>query len=144
MDNQSSKYIIPYSIGLVIALASMLVFVYVSDFKGWFNNTDELVDSITLEESAEDNVVSLPTSNTIQQITQADLDMHNISSDCYTAINNNVYMLSSDFLESDKDDVFDELVCGFDITESFETQIKYTLDDIAEFLIGELVFFVEE
>lgn len=142
MDNQSSKYIIPYSIGLVILLASMLVFVYFSENNGWFSNTDELVDSITQDTSDEELPVSTPLDDT-NKISKNELSKHNTISDCYTAINDSVYLLTPEFIDSDATDIFDELVCGSEITDTFDTQIKYTLNDLVDYLEGELTIIEE-
>ncbi|BCX14040.1 MAG: hypothetical protein KatS3mg085_572 [Candidatus Dojkabacteria bacterium] len=134
MSRQSSEFIIPFSFLVFLALVGLLVFVYFAQINEWFSPTKELIESI----ETDDIVASYPEAE-FSQFTMSEVSEHNSNEDCYVVIDDLVYALSVDFLDDDKDDLFDELICGQDISEAFKTQVEYTFEDLTKFLIGEVV-----
>jgi cytochrome b involved in lipid metabolism len=134
MYNQSSRFIIPFSIFVVLALIGLLVFVFLAEKKGWFDPSKELIESL----ETEDQLVSYPDMQ-FSDFTIEEVKKHNTKEDCYVVIDELIYFLTPDFLDSDKNDFFDETYCGQEITEAFKTQVEYIVEDLTNFLIGKVV-----
>lgn len=137
MTKQSSRFIIPFSIIVLITLIALLVFVFAAEDQGWFSETDELIESLEIDDDNPEEPVSFPEEE-IPLISQSDFVTRNSIDNCYTAINDTVYEIPETFIVENENDIFDELVCGSDITEIFESQVDYTVNDLAEYSIGEL------
>lgn len=127
MYSQSSRFIIPFSIVVIIATIGLLLFLFLNDIGG-DGVTDEEETTTNLGEAIGDILES------DQEFEITEVVKHNLKEDCYVIIEEEVFDFTESF--SKEPNLIESNECGTDITALARSMDKEILE---EYHIGNLI-----